>query len=199
MGRLQVSLPDDYQELAPRYDAETADIKPIEIRFVRRGTDVTGHGYPFLTIKTVPLIFTSELPDFEATAEDQDIKLELPIGTTSQQIHDQFCQSHVQIWSFLPGAQEAGFDIFDVETGIGKCVNPVASNAMFLRQVDTTLIIVETYNPTGFTTVRDEIEKLQKPFANLPAEEKWRLTKDAANAVVAEQTLLSVRLNQDTE
>ena len=195
-----MTVPADYEQFVPRQsteleDTDAQDIEPFEFWFARKGTDRTDwEEYSYVTIKMVRLVFSKE-PDFAAMDEASDLMVVLPEGMTERQIHDATCDSYKNLWSFYPDARDRIFDVFDDEKGIGRCVNAASYQTIFLRQVDAALIIVETANPDEFTAVRSKLEQMKGSFAKLPTAEKWHLVRQATNAEVAEQILLSAQLS----
>ncbi|WP_193369438.1 hypothetical protein [Pelagibius marinus] len=209
-GKLEVSIPNSYSLYERPQFRDLPEDAPErrQVEFVRfGGNEALRRKFPdhpfgetFLDgfagkdVQANILVFIVELiPEGEPGEwEDRSQALVVPRNATARAVHEHFCRSFAGYWG------ESGFSLFDSKLGIGHCVNYAgAFVSAFERWVGDTLVVV-----TGLDFVEALIFEKKGPgaaFLQMPPEEKWRKFRDASNADVAEQVLLSAKIHDNPD
>ncbi len=119
---------------------------------------------------------------------DRGSRTVVPRALSAQEVHDRFCKAFSARWG-----KDYTFQLFDAETGIGRCVNFMgAFVAVFTRKLGDFLVTIEAMDLVNFLVLVSKLPDLD--ITQSSNAEKWTLFRQAANANIAEQMLLSARL-----
>ena len=208
-GELEVTIPESYEPFDPRvldpneYEPENEPLEDPSIWFVSRG------GKAALTRALPDSTFSESFLDewlfFDTRAfvriralialtgskpldRGNGTWLAVPAGASAQDVHDLFCGAFSKQWG------KFAFDLFDVQTGIGRCVNVMgAFVAVFTRKIGNSLVVIEATDHVEYLLAEPKLTS--ERFAEMTAAEKWQFFRSAANADTAEQILLDARLS----
>ncbi len=120
---------------------------------------------------------------------DRGSGIVVPRGSSPQDVHDRFCKAFSARWG-----KDNTFELFDAETGIGRCVNFLGEFvAVFTRRLGDYLVTIESMDLVNFLLLVSSLPDMD--ITGSSNAEKWEVFKQAANAKTAEQMLLSARLS----
>ncbi len=205
-GRLEVALPDNYTLYErPDFDGHSSlSERTGRVEFVTFGGNAAlskkFSDHPFdpafldrfagVDVQASILLYVQELvPTGEPSEWNFDQRgWIIPRNATARAIHDRICESFSSRWG------ELSFAYFDPKTRIGRCVNYAgAFVSLFVRRVRDSLVIVG-----GMDFVEAFVFEHRGPwkaFLKMTPEGKWKAFRDVANADVAEQALMSAKIN----